>query len=126
MKLDGFPKERIIIDIDSRLPSIKPGRRCDYGIVADEAGTTFFLPVEFKSTNLDFTKVKEQLEGGINSFKEDLGTFICYPVLVSKSLKNQERKQLIKIQISSPYGQKTVKHVLCNKPLKWSEVKEAA
>ncbi|WP_462137450.1 hypothetical protein [Candidatus Mycalebacterium sp.] len=126
MKLDGFPGERSIIDVDSALEPNQLGRRCDYIIIVDEGENTFFLPVEFKRTNLNFIKIKEQLEGGIQSFKEHLKQFICYPVLVSKSLRGQERKKLRKIQIDcGNQGKKRITHVRCNNLLSWKKIKKA-
>lgn len=126
MKLDGFPSQRFIIDLDLAVSSSSPGKRCDYVIVADEVKDTYLLPVEFKSGNLNFTKMRKQLEGGIQHFKKYLRQFRCCPILVSDTLKKQERSQLVKIKIDCGQGRKRVKHVLCNKSLRWDEVKKVS
>ena len=124
LKLSGFPKEIVILNVDNIVKPKQLGRRCDYVVIVDESNQVFFLPIEFKSSNLNFTKIKAQLESTICFFKEHFPNQpALYPVLVSKNLRRQERRLLYKIKIESSFGNKLIRHVLCNKPLKWSEVK---
>lgn len=125
LKLDGFPEKTSIFDVDCIIRSQNPGRRCDFAIVADENGTTFFLPIEFKTSNPKYQRIKEQLEDSIKFFKQYLNQFQCCPVLVSKKLKPQDRKRLVETVIR--YGQgrsKRITHVICNKSLRWDKVKK--
>ena len=126
LKLDGFPPQKVILNVDCVIPSKDAGRRSDYVVVVDEVNVTF-LPIEFKSTRLDLTRIKKQLEGSIRFFREHLpNNFKCYPVLVSKGLQPQERKNLLRIKIKHGSGRKKIKHVVCDKSLRWGEVKRQA
>lgn len=127
LKLPGFPREKVILDVDCIVASSESGRRCDYVIVVDDGNAVFLLPVEFKSTKLDFTKIGEQLEGGVKFFKEHLpGEVGYFPVLVSTKLDRHSRNKLTKIRIKLGGKPKRIKHVLCNKGLRWSEVRKKA
>ncbi len=127
LKLDGFPGERVILDVDRVMRSRDSGRRCDYVIVVDEGNDTFFLPIEFKSRQLNPERIQKQLEGSIKFFKKHLpARFRCYPVIVSKNLKNQERKRLLKIRVEYNGNKKKIKHVRCNQSLRWDKVKHRA
>jgi len=126
LKLPGFPREKVIIDVDCIAASAESGRRCDYVIVADEGNVVFFLPVEFKSARLDLTKIGEQLEGGVKFFERHLSGEVRYfPVVVSAKLDNYSRKQLAKIRIKLGGKPKRIRHVLCNKSLHWGEVRKS-
>ena len=124
LKLDGFPKERVILNVDNIKKPKQLGRRCDYVVIVDESNRVFFLPIEFKSSKLDLTKIKAQLESTILFFKKHLPNQLALcPVLVSKNLRPQERKLLSKIKIESSFGDKLIRHVRCNHYLEWSQVK---
>ena len=124
LKLDGFPVTRVILNVDCIIESQDPGKRCDYVVVADENGETFFLPIEFKSGNSNIGKIKGQLECTIQFFKDYLpNQFTLYPVLVSKKLSTHERNSLFKTRISYGSVKKRIKHVQCNHSLKWNKVK---
>ena len=126
LKLDGFPRERVILDVDCLRKPSAPDRRCDYFIVTDEGTDVFLLPIEFKATNLDFPKIKAQLEESIKFFSPNISRqFEYYPVLVSKRLRGRhERKELAAIQICHDKRKKRIKHVRCNQALKWNELRQ--
>lgn len=127
LKLSGFPKENVILDVDCIVASAESGRRCDYVIVVDEGNVVFLLPVEFKSARLDFTKIGEQLKGGVKFFEEHLSGEVRYfPVVVSAKLDNHSRNQLAKVSIKLGGKDRRVRHVRCNKGLRWSEVRKKA
>ncbi len=123
LKLGEFQlKNRVIIDVDCISRSKISGRRCDHVIMADGTKEIFFLPIEFKRRSLNFCKIKEQFENSIQHFikEEDLPKqFLCYPVLVSRGIKSQERKILSSIEVKYKNGNKTIKHVSCNEELPW-------
>ncbi len=128
LKLDGFPGYRVILDVDCIRQPDDPGKRCDRIIVADENGDTFVLPVEFKSKNLNFKMLAEQLKSSLEFFRTSLpSTAKCLPVLVStRGPTTGERKQLRNIQIQYWGGSRRIRHVKCNKSLRWDTVKQMA
>ena len=124
LKLDGFPGTRIALDLDcDDIKSKISGKRGDYAVVVDEAGDTFFLPIEFKSKNVDCGEIKKQLEASIAFFKEYLPNQCrCHPILVSIKPTPEDRRRLPKIKIT---GCKRIMHVRCNQPLSWHDIKKA-
>ena len=127
LKLDGFPGNRAIVNVDCVMPSKAPGSRCDYVIVADENGEAFFLPVEFKKSSSDFVRIKRQLEGGIKFFEEHLPNgYRCYPVFVSRGLGPGERRKLQQITVQGQDKKIRIKHVRCNDALRWDVVKKGS
>ena len=124
LKLNGFPEEIVILNVDNIIKPKQLGRRCDYVVIVDESNQVFFLPIEFKSSNLNFTKIKAQLESTVQFFKNCLpNQLVLYPVLVSRTFSRRQQKSLREIKVKSSFDEKRIRHVLCNKPLKWSEVK---
>lgn len=123
-----FPSAKIILDIDCITREIErvQGKVCDYLIVAEKDGYNFFLPVEFKTTNIKPNEIKEQMEGGIRFFKKHAGKhcdkFTCYPVLVSERLKHIVHKYLINTKVKFNGKDKRIKHVKCNNSLSWKKV----
>ena len=135
MDLEGFPPERVIIDLDILLSSKIQGKRCDYLIFSYESnGDNFFFPIEFKSGTIVPERVKKQLEGGVNLFKKklerdnfdpkDFNKCKCCPVLVSRNFTTQLRKKLRKVQIKFGKRDLRIRHQLCNKALEWGKVKK--
>ncbi len=127
IKLDELQGKgrRVVINVD-RIPKSKIyGKRCDFVIVMDGIKDIFFLPIEFKKNYLNFEVIKEQLEGSIKYFINagDLPQqFSCHPILVSRKISLQERKDLSEIQVLYPYGNKRIRHVPCNTKLPWNEM----
>ena len=135
MHLKGFPSEKVIIKFDDLITSKTRGKRCDHLIfVYDTNGDNFFFPIEFKSEYIVPERVKKQLEGGINIFKkrlerdnfdiQDFNKCKCYPVLVSRKLTKHLRQKLVSVQINFGTCEPRIRHVLCNKSLKWGDVKK--
>lgn len=128
LKLKGFPRNRIIINVDTVIPKppVYLGKRCDRVIVVDESSKVFVMPVEFKTGNVKLSDVKEQLEGGTRFFQKHLPDKCrFYPVLVSKSITPQEGRKLEKVMVDSPYGKRRIRRVKCNNALAWQKVNNA-
>ena len=125
LRLDGFPGDRVILDVDCIIRSTDSGRKCDRVVVVDDtAGEVFFLPIEFKSGNLNTNRIKEQLESTVRFFMEHLpNQFSLYPIIVSTKLGSHERKSLSVIKINYGSSSKRIRHVRCNDYLKWNQVK---
>ena len=125
LKLDGFPGDRVILDVDCIMRSTDSGRRCDRVVIADDESEVFFLPIEFKSGVLNTNRIKEQLESTVGFFMEHLpNQFSLYPIIVSTKISTHERKSLSEAKISYNSGSKRIRHVRCNQYLKWSQVKK--
>ena len=127
--LDGFPAGRTIIEIDCVMQSGDKGRRGDYAVVTDESNMAIFIPVEIKSRDLNYTKIKEQLEGVIGIFQKHLHPECrVYPLIVSKRplVTAAERKNLLSVKVKFFKRTVTLKHCRRGTKLKWRTVKDGA
>jgi len=127
LHLSGFPPEKVILDIDciaKQRPKHLAGERCDFIIVVGEGQSIFLIPVEFKTQRVIPDKIKSQLESGIIFLKKySNAQFECYPVLVTRRLQRETGKKLRRIKIEHNGKATRVRHVRCNKPLSWRDVK---
>lgn len=131
LKLSGFPRNKVIIDVDD--PSLQKkirGERCDHVIVVDDDRQVFFLLIEIKvnkSDNIDVNKVYRQLTGGVNFFASKLPIDSALrPILVSKKIPPVVQKALGRNFIEYSNKKWPIQPVLCNKNLLWRDVKRAA
>ena len=124
LKLSGFPRERFILDIDcahEQRTRQFTGIRCDHIIVSYAKKAIYFIPVEFKTGKIDTKHVRKQLEACIHFVRRHVRHEVrCYPVLVSREEPPFELLEM-KIAVSKTRAAR-VRHVRCNKTLKWSDV----
>ena len=66
ISLEDAPQPRIVIDFDKPgSPLGKSQKRCEYLFVADrDGGGGWVVPMEFKSSRMNVSKVAEQLQAG--------------------------------------------------------------
>lgn len=123
-KFENVPNEKVILNMDLiKKPRFILSKKCDYMIAVMDGHSAFLIPVEFKSSSMKVNHIKEQLEGGIRFIQRHCkNKFVCYPVLVSKSISRPESRKLQKIVIS--YNGKTarIRHVSCNQSVRWDKV----
>jgi len=127
LHFDGFPSDKVILHVDclaEQWPEYMRGKKCDFIIVVQEGKSVFLLPIEFKSLHLISDRIKNQLESGIIFLQKNSDAqFECYPVLVTRKLQRGADKKLQKIKIKHNGKAIRVRHVRCNKPLSWRDVK---
>ena len=127
LHFDGFPSDKVILHVDClarEWPEHMKGKRCDFIVVVQEGKSVFLLPVEFKTLYVVLDKIKSQLESGIIFLRNNSNAqFECYPVLVTRRLQREAGKKLQKIKIEHNGKAIRVRHVRCNKPLSWRDVK---
>lgn len=126
LKLTGFPGYTVIIDVDE--PALRKqieGERCDYVIVTDDDnGKVFFLPMEFKTNNIDANRVSRQLAGGVKFFVKQLPNSVeLLPFLVSRKIPPFVQKALNRHSVEYNGKKWPIQHALCNKDLLWKRVK---
>ena len=66
ISLEDAPRPRVVIDFDKPgSPLGKSRKRCEYLFVADgEGGGGWVVPMEFKSSRMNVSRVAEQLQAG--------------------------------------------------------------
>ena len=126
LKFKNVPNRKVILDVDciAKQQSTQ-GKRCDYIIAVMDGQSTFIIPVEFKTNRVVVEDLKNQLEGGMRFIQQCYkGQFVCYPVLVSKSISRSSTKKLQRAKIQYNGGTARIRRISCNQQLRWDRVKK--
>lgn len=126
LKFKNVPKKKVILSIDC-IAKCHPiqGKRCDYIITVMDGQSIFFIPVEFKTNRVVVQDITEQLGGGMDFIQQYCpDQFVCYPVLVSKSISRSASKALQKAKIRYNGRTARIRRISCNQSLQWNNVKK--
>ena len=100
--LEGVPPNRIILDLESFLSSLKSTqKRCDYVLFFELDKKVICVLIELKSGRFSLSHVIEQLQSTANFLKSNLEFHMVYcPLLIHRSrLKTADRLRFSKQRI---------------------------
>lgn len=127
LKFHGFPRSKQIFNIDcidEKGLAKFAGSKCDHIVVCWFNDFVYFIPVEFKTGEVDTEHVKKQLEAGVKFFRKHVRCeMACYPVLVSRRIPAGLRRK--RVWFSNNRTER-IRHVRCNDQLKWRDVMSEA
>ena len=116
--LAGAPAPRVIADLDAAGSPLGPAKgKCDFLFFADPG---LVAPIEVKDSEPNVAKVIEQLEAGAKAAEElaPRGVAVTFrPVLVSKSLRTQKRKELREKAVKFRGQRERVRRLACGDSL---------
>ena len=98
----GVRHYHIMVDIDcEKVKESITGKRCDCLFVGEYEGRTWIIPIELKTTKVNASKVRDQLQGCakyVQQFLNDMDEFDFIPVLARAEEKPIRPKDLDRLR----------------------------
>ena len=106
VSMKGAPAPHVVVDMDcDSIKNSSNGKQCDYLFVGTENKTSWVVPIELKSGDVEADKAVEQLQGGADTADKWLpseSSFQFVPVLAHAGVHRNDlnilRKKKIKLR----------------------------